>query len=63
MKPMKCLIGLHEWEEKTWLRSCHKCNKVQEVGYTGDADDWHRPADMTMRKMLIGFLKKLKVTK
>lgn len=63
MKPLKCYIGFHKWEEKTWLRSCNSCNKVQEVGYTSDVNDWHRPADATMKRMLIGFLKKLKVTK
>lgn len=62
MKLLKCILGFHKWEEKTWLRSCYKCNKVQETGYTTDEDDWHRPADTTMRKMLIGFLQKLKVT-
>lgn len=61
MKRLKCYAGLHNWEEKTWLRSCANCNKVQEIGYSDDPDDWHRPADRTMNRMLLGFLKKLKV--
>lgn len=63
MKWFKRLCCLHEWQEKVWIRSCHKCNLVQEVGFIGDAEDWHRPADTTVKRMLIGFVIKLKVGK
>lgn len=59
MKLLRCYIGLHEWSEDTWHRSCSQCTKVQVTGYTTDDGDWHEPEEYEFSMILYKKVKRL----